>query len=83
MLGHRGRTDPKPLARTAAIMTGLVNRTADYYPDSPPGPGRRYDRVVYLAATAARGVTERAAASLPPTLRPRVTVRDLTHGAVL
>jgi hypothetical protein len=74
---------PKPLARTAAIMTVLVTRTADYYPDAAPGPEPRYHRVIYLAAPAARGVTERAAASLPPALRPRVTVRDLPPGAVL
>jgi hypothetical protein len=74
---------PKPLARTAGIMTGLVARTTDYYPDSAPGSGPRYDRVIYLAAPAARRVTERAAASLPPQLRLRVTVRDLPLGAVL
>jgi hypothetical protein len=74
---------PKPLARTAGIMAGLVARTADYYPGSAPGPGPRYDRVVYLAAPAARAVTERAAASLPPRLAARVTVRDLPPGAVL
>ena len=44
---------PKPLARTAAIMSALVTRTADYHPDATPGPGRRYDRVIYLAAPAA------------------------------
>jgi hypothetical protein len=31
---------PKPLARTAAIMAGLLARTADYQPAAPPGPGR-------------------------------------------
>jgi hypothetical protein len=74
---------PKPLARTAGIMAGLLTRTADYYPDSAPAPEPRYDRVVYLAAPAARGVTDRAAASLPPPLAARVTVRDLPPGAVL
>ena len=44
---------PKPLARTAAIMSALVTRTADHHPDATPGPGRRYDRVIYLAAPAA------------------------------
>jgi hypothetical protein len=29
---------PKPLARTAAIMAGLLARTADYQPDAPAGP---------------------------------------------
>ncbi len=74
---------PKPLARTAGIMAGLLARTADYYADSAPGPGPRYDRVVYLAASAARGVTDRAAATLPPPLAARVTVRDLPPGASL
>jgi hypothetical protein len=74
---------PKPLARTAGIMAGLLARTADYYPDSAPSPGPRYARVVYLAAPAARSVTERAAASLPPPLASRVTVRDLPPGASL
>lgn len=41
---------PKPLARTAGIMAGLLARTSDYYPGSAPGPGPRYGRVVYLAA---------------------------------
>jgi len=63
-------------------MAGLLARTADYYPDSAPAAGPRYARVVYLAAPAARGVTERAAASLPPPLG-RVTVRDLPPGAGL
>ena len=72
---------PKPLARTAAIMAGLLNRTADYYPDSAPAGHPRYTRVVYLAAPAARGVTGRAAASLPPLLAARMTVRDLPPGA--
>ena len=72
---------PKALARTASIMAGLLSRTADYYPDSAPGSGPRYTRVVYLAAPAARGVTERAAASLPPLMAARVTVRDLPAGS--
>ena len=73
---------PKPLARTAAIMAGLAARTTDYYPGSAPGPGPRYHRVVYLAALPARGVTERAAAILPPPLAARVTVRNLPPGTV-
>jgi hypothetical protein len=64
-------------------MTGLLARTADYHPGAAPGAGPRYARVVYLAAPAARPVTERAAASLPPSLRARVTVRDLPPGAAL
>jgi hypothetical protein len=58
-------------------------RTADYQPGAPPGPGPRYDRVVYLAAAPARSVVERAAASLPRGQRTRVVVRDLPAGAVL
>jgi hypothetical protein len=83
VLGHEAELTPKPLTRTAAIMAGLVTRTADYYPDATRGGGPRYDRVIYLAAPAAPGVTERAAASLPPPLRHRVTVRDLPPGAAL
>jgi hypothetical protein len=74
---------PKPLARTVGIMGALLARTADYHPDSAPGAGPRYDRVVYLAAPAAMSVTSRAAASLPPPAQARVTVRDLPAGALL
>jgi hypothetical protein len=74
---------PKPLARTAGIMAGLLARTTDYHPGAAPGPGPRYARVVYLTAPAARGVTDRAAGSLPSRLAARVTVRDLPPGASL
>jgi hypothetical protein len=37
---------PKPLARTAAIMSGLLTRASDYQPAAPSGPGLRYHRVV-------------------------------------
>jgi hypothetical protein len=74
---------PKPLARTASIMAALAGRASDYYPGSAPGSGPRYARVVYLAAPAARGVTSRAAASLPPQVAARVTVRVLPPGALL
>jgi hypothetical protein len=73
---------PKPLARTAAIMSGLLTRTADYQPDARPGPGPRYQRVIYLTAPAARSVVDRAAAILPGPLGARLTVRDLPPGAV-
>jgi len=73
---------PKRLARTMAIMGGLLARTADYQPGARPGPGPRYDRVVYLASPAARAVVDRAAAALPAGLRARVTVRELPPGAV-
>jgi hypothetical protein len=74
---------PKSLARTAGIMAALAARTADYHPGAAPGARPRYARVVYLAAPAARGVTERAAVSLPPQVAARVTVRALPPGAVL
>jgi hypothetical protein len=74
---------PKPLARTAAIMAGLLARTADYQPAARPGPGPRYDRVVYLPSPAARSIVDRAAAALPGALRSRLVVRDLPGRAVL
>ena len=43
--------------------------------------GLRDTRVVYLTAPAAREVTDPAAASLPPLLAARVTIRDLPPGA--
>lgn len=61
---------PKPVARTARIMTGLL---------SHPG----YAQVVYLTAPAARPVVARAAAGLPEGRRARVAVRDLPAGALL
>jgi hypothetical protein len=72
---------PKPLARTTAIMTGLLARTADYGPEARRAAEPRYHRVVYLTAPAARGVVDRAAASLAPGLGARLTVRDLPPGA--
>jgi hypothetical protein len=74
---------PKPLARTVSIMTGLLTRTSDYHPGAEPLARPRYDRVVYLVTPAAKGVSERAAASLPQHHRARITVRDLPPGAVL
>ncbi len=74
---------PKPLARTTAIMSAVLTRTADYQPDARPGPGPRYDRVIYLTAPAARSVVERAAAALPGALRARLAVRELPEGAPL
>jgi len=61
---------PKPAARTARIMTGLLSR-----------PG--YAQVVYLAAGTARPVVLRAAGNLPGPQRARVAVRDLPPGALL
>jgi hypothetical protein len=74
---------PKPLARTSAIMAGLLARTADYQQDALPGRAPRYDRVVYLASPAARSVVDRAAAALLTAQGGRLVVRDLPPGAVL
>ena len=61
---------PKPIGRTTGIMTELVTFT-------------QYSLVVYLTAPAARPVVTRAAALLPPSEQPRVTVRDLPAIAFL
>jgi hypothetical protein len=74
---------PKPLARTTAIMSGLLARATDYQPTARPATSPRYHRVVYLASPAARGVVDRAAAALPAGLGSRLTVRDLPPGALL
>jgi hypothetical protein len=74
---------PKPLARTTAIMSGLLARASDYQPGARSGPGPRYHRVIYLTSPAARGMVDRAAAALPAQLGARLTVRDLPPGAVL
>jgi hypothetical protein len=74
---------PKPLARTSAIMSGLLARTTGYHPAAPQHPSPRYDRVVYLTAPPAASVTRRAAATLPPPLAARITIRDLPPGALL
>jgi hypothetical protein len=59
---------PKPLARTARIMDGLL---------AP----MRYAQVVYLAAPPARLVVTRAAASLPAGEQPRLVIRELPAAA--
>jgi hypothetical protein len=64
-------------------MRALLTRTTGYHPAAAPGPGPRYARVVYLTAPRARSVTGRAAATLPPPLAARVTIRDLPPGALL
>ena len=61
---------PKPLARTTRIMGELLT-------------SMQYSLVIYLTAPAARPVVTRAAASLPPSDQPRVTVRDLPAIALL
>ena len=74
---------PKPLARTAAIMRGLLGRTTGYSPGSQPRRDPRYARVVYLTSPPAGPVCHRAADTLPPGLAARVTIRDLPQGALL
>jgi hypothetical protein len=74
---------PKPLTRTAAIMSGLLTRASDYQPAARPGTVPRYHRVVYLTAPAARSVVDRAAQTLHGPLRARLVVRDLPPDAVL
>ena len=74
---------PKPLARTVAIMRGLLARASDYGPGAATGQGPRYGQVVYLTAPAARPVVTRAIDALPAPLQPRIVVRDLPEGAVL
>jgi hypothetical protein len=61
---------PKPAARTARIMSGLL---------SP----MRYAQVIYLTAPAARPVVARAAGSLPPGEQARVVIRDLPLAAFI
>ena len=43
---------PKPLARTAAIMAGLLDRRTGYSPGAKPHDRPRYDRAVYLVSPA-------------------------------
>ena len=68
---------PKGTARTAAIMAGLLTRTA------AQGRAARYDHVVYLCFPAALPAVQRAAATLPAPLAARLDVRDLPEGALL
>ena len=74
---------PKPLARTAAIMAGLLYRRTGYSPGAKPHDRPRYDRAVYLVAPPARSVVTRAAATLPAPLQARITIRDLPPEAML
>ena len=68
---------PKPLARTQAIMRGLLDRRRGYSPGAPRHDRPRYDRAVYLTGPRARSVVHRAAASLPGPSQARVTIREL------
>jgi len=61
---------PKPAARTARIMAGLLAR-----------PG--YAQVIYLCSPAARPVVTDTAARLPEDRRGRVAVRDLPPAAFI
>ena len=47
MWAIEAKLTPKPLARTAATMRGLLGRTTGYRPGSAPRPDPRYARVVY------------------------------------
>jgi len=60
---------PKPLARTARIMGGLL------------GGAARYAQVVYLTTPASRLVVTRAAGGLPPGWQARIIIRDLPPDA--
>lgn len=72
---------PKPVARTTAIMRGLLARNSDYGPEAANAHGPRYVQVVYLAAPAARPVVTRAIGALPAPLQARIVVRDLPEEA--
>ena len=73
---------PGPLAGTAAVMAGLLYRRTGYNPGAKPHDRPRYDRAVYLVSPPARGVVTRAAATLPPRLQARITIRDLPPEAL-
>jgi hypothetical protein len=68
---------PRPLARMAAVMGGLLDRHHGYSPAAAHQDRPRYDRAVYLVSPAARGIVQRAAAELPAPWQARVRVRDL------
>jgi hypothetical protein len=61
---------PKPAARTARIMAGLLAQP-------------RYAQVVYLTSRAARPVVDATAGHLPDRQRGRVAVRDLPPNALI
>lgn len=63
-------------------MAAVLSRDADYGDDPGTGDGLRYARLLYACAPPARGIMERARASLPPGAAARVEVRDLPAGAV-
>ena len=81
MLCRKGKCILIHRGRPAIEMNGLLTRSTDYQPRARSGSEARYDRVVYLASPAARGVVGRAAAALPAGLGSRLTVRDLPPGA--
>jgi hypothetical protein len=64
---------PKPLAPTAAIMAGLLARTADYQPGAPPVPGLEGTREQSVAEAQAMALTELVAnVATSPHGEPRV-----------
>ncbi|MGO9162970.1 MAG: hypothetical protein ACLP7J_20150 [Streptosporangiaceae bacterium] len=77
---------PKTVARTAAIMTDLLNRTGDYGgPASQarvPGRPPRHARVLYVCAPAARGTVLRARDTLGAAAA-RIEIRTLPPGGSL
>jgi hypothetical protein len=77
---------PKTVARTEAIMRGVLVRTGDYgcaaAEVSVPGRPPRHARVLYLCSPAALGTVLRAREALGP-LGARVEVRDLPPAAPL
>jgi len=60
---------PKPLARTTAIMAGLLG-----------GPAR-YAQVIYLTAPSARPVVTRSAGAVSAGQQARIIIRDLPPSA--
>ena len=72
----------KSVARTAGIMAAVLSRDADYGDAPGTGGGLRYARLLYACAPGARGIVDRARASLPAPAAARVEVRDLPAGAV-
>ena len=74
---------PKPVDRTAAIITGLLTMTAEWEPGAPPQREPRYGHVIYLCAPAALPMVRRAAAALPGPLTERLDIRGLPQGALL
>jgi hypothetical protein len=77
---------PKTVARTAAIMREILDRTGDYgcliADAAVPGRPPRHARALYVCSPAAVGTVLRARAELGP-LAARIEVRDLPRDALL